>query len=69
MSEDVLTSSEAGGKVIRGSFMRVAANVAGLVLGLATATLLLRHLGVEDSGRYVTVLSLVGIAVSVVDNG
>ncbi|HEY8501298.1 MAG TPA: polysaccharide biosynthesis C-terminal domain-containing protein [Solirubrobacterales bacterium] len=69
MSEDVLTSSEAGGKVIRGSAMRVAANVAGLLLGLVTATLLLRHLGVEDSGRYVTVLSLVGIAVSVVDNG
>jgi O-antigen/teichoic acid export membrane protein len=69
MSEDVLTSSEAGGKVIRGSAMRVAANVAGLLLGLVTATLLLRHLGVEDSGRYVTVLSLVGIAVSLVDNG
>jgi O-antigen/teichoic acid export membrane protein len=69
MNEDVLTSSEAGGKVIRGSAMRVAANVVGLLLGLATATLLLRHLGVEESGRYVTVLSLVGIAVSVVDTG
>jgi len=69
MSEDVLTSNEAGGKVIRGSFMRVGANVAGLLLGLVTATVLLRHLGVEDSGRYVTVLSLVGIAVSVVDTG
>jgi O-antigen/teichoic acid export membrane protein len=67
--EDVLTSSEAGGKVIRGSAMRIGANVAGLVLGLITATLLLRHLGVEESGRYVTVLSLVGIAVSVVDTG
>ena len=66
---DVLTSSEAGGKVIRGSAARVVANVAGIVLGLATATLLLRHLGVEDSGRYVTVLSLVGIAVAVVDTG
>jgi O-antigen/teichoic acid export membrane protein len=66
---DVLRSSEAGGRVIRGSAARVVANVAGIVLGLATATLLLRHLGVEDSGRYVTVLSLVGIAVSVVDTG
>jgi O-antigen/teichoic acid export membrane protein len=66
---DVLRSSEAGGRVIRGSAARVIANVAGIVLGLATATLLLRHLGVEDSGRYVTVLSLVGIAVSVVDTG
>jgi O-antigen/teichoic acid export membrane protein len=67
--EDVLTSSEAGGKVIRGSAMRIGANVAGLVLGLLTATLLLRHLGVDESGRYVTVLSLVGIAVSIVDTG
>jgi O-antigen/teichoic acid export membrane protein len=67
--EDVLASSEAGGKVIRGSALRAGANLAGLVLGLLTATLLLRHLGVEDSGRYVTVLSLVGIAVSVVDTG
>lgn len=67
--DDVLTSGEAGGKVIRGSAMRVGANVAGLALGLLTATLLLRHLGVDDSGRYVTVLSLVGIAVSIVDTG
>lgn len=68
-STDVLESPEAGGRVIRGSAARVIANVAGIVLGLATATLLLRHLGVEDSGRYVTVLSLVGIAVAVVDTG
>ena len=68
-TDDVLTSPEAGGRVIRGSAVRVAANVAGTALGLATATLLLRHLGVEDSGRYVTVLSLVGIAVAVVDTG
>ena len=68
-SKDVLSSSEAGGRVIRGSAARVVANVAGIVLGLATATLLLCHLGVDDSGRYVTVLSLVGIAVAVVDTG
>lgn len=55
--------------MIRGSGIRVAANLAGVALGLATATLLLRHLGVADSGRYVTVLSLVGVAVAVVDNG
>ena len=67
--EDVLTSSEAGGRVIRGSAMRVAGNVAGIVVGLATATLLLRHLGVAESGRYVTVMSLVAIAGSVGENG
>jgi O-antigen/teichoic acid export membrane protein len=68
-ADDVLTSPEAGGRVIRGSAARVVANVAGTALGLATATLLLRHLGVDDSGRYVTVLSLVGITVAIVDTG
>jgi O-antigen/teichoic acid export membrane protein len=67
--EDVLSSAEAGGRVIRGSAMRVAGNVAGIVVGLATATLLLRHLGVVESGRYVTVMSLVAIAGSVAENG
>src|SRR5437773_1304912 len=67
--EDVLASGEAGGRVIRGSAWRVGANAAGIVLGLATATLLLRHLGVAESGRYVTVLSLVAIPVYVADIG
>jgi O-antigen/teichoic acid export membrane protein len=66
---DILSSPEAGGRVIRGSAWRVGANVAGVALGLATATLLLRHLGVAESGRYVTVISLVAIAVNVADLG
>src|SRR5437870_6611677 len=65
---DVLTS-DAGSRVIRGSALRVAANVAGIGVGVATATLLLHHLGVADSGRYVTVMSLVAIAGSVGENG
>ena len=69
VAEDVLSSSEAGGRVIRGSAVRVAANAAGIVVGLLTATLLLHHLGVAESGRYVTVLSLVAIAAGVVDLG
>jgi O-antigen/teichoic acid export membrane protein len=67
--DDVLTSGAAGGRVIRGSALRVAGNGAGIVVGVATATLLLRHLGVADSGRYVTVLSLVAIAGSLSENG
>jgi O-antigen/teichoic acid export membrane protein len=67
--EDVLTSANAGGRVIRGSALRVVGNAAGMLAGLGTATLLLRHLGVAESGRYVTVLSLVAIASSVVDLG
>lgn len=68
-AEDVLTSAHAGGRVIRGSVLRVLSNGVGILIGLATATLLLRHLGVVESGRYVTVLSLVAIASSVVDLG
>jgi O-antigen/teichoic acid export membrane protein len=49
--------------------MRVGGNAAGILLGLATATLLLRHLGVSESGRYVTVMSLVAIAASIADAG
>ncbi|HUB35304.1 MAG TPA: oligosaccharide flippase family protein [Solirubrobacteraceae bacterium] len=67
--DDVLSSGEAGGKVIRGSAWRLTGNGAGILVGLATATLLLRHLGVAQSGRYVTVMSLVAIASSVVDLG
>lgn len=67
--QDVLTSANAGGRVIRGSALRVVGNAAGILAGLGTATLLLRHLGVAESGRYITVLSLVAIATSVVDLG
>lgn len=66
---DILRSAGAGKKVIHGSALRLAANLGSLVFALATATLLLRHLGVEESGRYVTVMSLAGIALAIVDQG
>ncbi len=67
--QDVLRSPEAGGKIIRGSALRVIGNVGGIIVGLATAALLLRHLGVAESGRYVTVMSLVAIAGSISEYG
>ena len=66
---DILTDATAGRHVIRGTAWRLAANCAGIGLGLVTATLLLHHLGVAESGRYVTVISLVAIAVAVADIG
>ncbi len=66
---DILTSHDAGVRVARGSALRVGANAAGVIVGIGTATLLLRHLGVAESGRYVTVMSLVAIAGSVSENG
>lgn len=65
----MLRSAGAGKKVIHGSALRLGGNLASLVFALATATLLLRHLGVEESGRYVTVMSLAGIAFAIVDQG
>lgn len=67
--DDVLTSAEAGGKVIRGSVWWIGASATGILVGVGTAALLLRHLGVAESGRYVTVLSLVAIPVAVADLG
>jgi O-antigen/teichoic acid export membrane protein len=67
--DEILSATEAGGLVVSGSAWRLAANGAGIGLGLVTGALLLHHLGVEGSGRYVTVLSLVAIAVAVADAG
>lgn len=66
---DVLGSGEAGGRVIRGSAWRAMAGIAGSAVGIGTAALLLRHLGVAESGRYVTVISLLAIAVAIADTG
>ena len=66
---DVLSSPEAGAKVIRSSVIRASGNVAGILIGIGTATLLLHHLGVRESGRYVTVMSLVAIAGTIADAG
>jgi len=66
---DVLRTGAAGGKVIRGGTLRGVGYAAGILLGAATSVLLLRHLGVEDFGRYGIVVALVGIVAAVTDAG
>lgn len=66
---DILDTTEAGPRIIRGGAMRLAAFVAGTACTLVSAALLFRHLGVEDTGRYVTVLSLVAITIGISDAG
>lgn len=66
---DVLDTAEAGPRIIRGSAMRLLAFAAGTGCSLAAAALLFRHLGVADTGRYATVLSLITIAVGMSDAG
>jgi O-antigen/teichoic acid export membrane protein len=66
---DVLRTGEAGGRVIRGGALRGAGYGAGVLLGAATSVLLLRHLGVEDFGRFGIVVALLGIVSAVTDAG
>jgi O-antigen/teichoic acid export membrane protein len=66
---DVLRTGEAGGRVIRGGALRGVGYAAGILLGAGTSVLLLRHLGVEDFGRYGVVVALIGIVSAVTDAG
>lgn len=66
---DVLRTGEAGGRVIRGGALRGAGYAGGILFGAATSVLLLRHLGVEDFGRFGVVVALIGIVSAVTDAG
>ncbi len=66
---DLLRTPEAGGRVVRGGLIRGVGYGVGTALGLATAVLLLRHLGVDDFGRFATVTAVLGIVAGVTDAG
>jgi O-antigen/teichoic acid export membrane protein len=66
---DVLDTSEAGPAAIRGSLLRTSGYVAGVLLALGSTPLVVRHLGVIDFGRYVTVLSLAAVTAGVTEAG
>jgi O-antigen/teichoic acid export membrane protein len=67
--DSILDTSAAGPAAIRGGALRVASYAAGVLLSVGAAALLFRHLGVVDGGRYVTVLSLMGLFAGVADAG
>jgi O-antigen/teichoic acid export membrane protein len=66
---DILDSTAAGGRIIRGGALRLVTYVAMLALSVLSAALLTRHLGVIRFGQYTTVLSLVGVVSTVTDAG
>src|SRR3954452_6202716 len=66
---DLLDTPEAGPAAIRGGVVRIVGYGAGVLLSVGSAALLFRHLGVEDGGRYVTVLSLMGLFAGLADAG
>jgi O-antigen/teichoic acid export membrane protein len=68
-SPHLLDTPDAGAAAIRGGAIRVVGFGAGIVVTTMSAALLFRHLGVDDGGRYVTVLALVSIVAGLTDAG
>src|SRR5262245_33091535 len=66
---DLLDTPEAGPGVVRGGLVLVVGYGAGVAMTAMSAALLFRHLGVDDGGRYVTVLAVVSIAAGLMDAG
>jgi O-antigen/teichoic acid export membrane protein len=66
---EVLDSPAAGGAAIRGGTLRLVGYAAGVLMALAAAPLLIRHLGVADFGRYTLVLSLVALVQGLTEGG
>jgi O-antigen/teichoic acid export membrane protein len=68
-TEDILDTPEAGPVALRGSVLRTAGYMGGILLSLVSAPLLIRHLGIAEFGRYVTVISLVTIISGLTEGG
>jgi O-antigen/teichoic acid export membrane protein len=66
---DLLDSRAAGPAALRGSALRTGAYMLGILLSLVSAPLLVRHLGVSEFGRYVTIVSLVTIVSGFTEGG
>jgi O-antigen/teichoic acid export membrane protein len=66
---DLLDTSEAGPRVIRGSLLRLGGYVLGTLATVASSAVVIRHLGVVDTGRFITVTALVMIVATVSDLG
>ena len=69
MTRELLDTPDAGPAAVRGGAIRVIGYGAGVLLTVGSAAVLFRHLGVADSGRYVTVLALMSIVIGVTDIG
>jgi len=66
---DLLDTDQAGPRVIRGSLLRLGGLILGTLATVASSAVVIRHLGVVDTGRWVTVMSLVIIVGSISDLG
>jgi O-antigen/teichoic acid export membrane protein len=68
-ADDLLSTPQAGPTAIRGGALRVLSFAAGSLFAILGGALLFRHLGVVDSGRYTTALSLAAVVTGFTDLG
>lgn len=68
-AEELLVSSNSGATAIRGGAIRVVGYAVGVLVSLGAATILVRHLGISEFGRFVTVTSLIGLVGGVTEAG
>jgi O-antigen/teichoic acid export membrane protein len=66
---DILDTTEAGPSVIRGSLLRLGGYLLGTLAMVASSAVVIRHLGVVDTGRFLTVTALITIVATVSDLG
>lgn len=65
----ILDTPEAGGRVVAGGALRVAAYVVGSLISVVSAAFVAQHLGPSEFGRFTTVTSLSMVALVVTDFG
>jgi O-antigen/teichoic acid export membrane protein len=63
------TTAGSGDLAIRGGAIRVVGYVGGVMVSLGAATILVRHLGIVQFGRYATVTSLIAIVGGITEAG
>ena len=66
---DVLTGPGVAARTVRGTGLRLVAYVLSALLSVVSAAVLLRYLGVDEYGRYVTVFALITIVAGVTEAG
>ena len=69
LGPDPLEAGRAGDKVIRGGGLRASAHVIGVAVGVVSAPLVVRHLGVDDFGRFILVTSIVYVVTGLTEGG
>ena len=66
---DLIDTAAAGPAAMRGGILRIGAFAGSLLIGLAAAPLLVRHLGDVEFGRYSTALAVVAVVAGLTEGG